>query len=72
MHAFGKNIANIMFYSVIAMVFILDGNSEIVAHVDLFIMHLIRSTVVTNRIFLHACATCSELPSSISTMAITE
>ena len=58
------------------------GNSEIGAHVKnnicclIFLMHLIRSRAVTNRIFfspirpifLHACTKCSELPSYISTM----
>ena len=64
-----------------AMVLILDGNSEIGAHKANFlhficIRHLIRSRAVANRnffspkrpIFLHACAICSMLPSNISTV----
>ena len=59
------------------MVLILDGNSEIGAHVWsnlcylICLRHLIRSKTVTNLIFpifLHACATCSKLPSDISNM----
>ena len=60
----------------IAMVLILDITSEMNAHVRsnlcyfICFRHLIRSGAVTNRIFFlfHACATCSELPSDISTM----
>ena len=63
------------------MVFMLDVNSKIGAHIwsnlcySIFVRHLITSNAVTNRIFspkrpifLHACAACSELPSNISTM----
>ena len=62
------------------MVLIFDGNSDIGSHVRsnfcylICIMHFVRSSAVTNRIlqkipiFLHACATCSELPSNISVM----
>ena len=71
--------------SAFTMVLILDGNSEIVAHVRskhcylICLRHLIRSRTVTNRIvfspkrriFLHACATCSELPSTLSPMPYT-
>ena len=59
----------------------LDGNLEIGAQVRsnlcdlIFLTHLIRSRADTNRIFspkrpifLNACATCSELPTNISTM----
>ena len=65
------------------MVLILDGNSELVAHVrsnfryQTCLRHLIRTRAVTigfffspkRSIFLHACETCSELPSDIITMA---
>ena len=62
------------------LVLILNGNSEIGAHVKSnlchlnCLMHLNRSKAVTTRIFslcqkLHVCATCSKLPSNISTMA---
>ena len=71
--------------SVLAMVLKLDGNSEIGAHVRnnvcyyLCLWHLIKSRAVTNRfffapkrhIFPHASATCSELPSNISTLVLT-
>ena len=63
------------------MVRIVDGNSEINAHVGnnfcylICLRHLIRSNSFTNRaffskktIFLHPCATCSELSSNISSM----
>ena len=59
------------------MVLILDANSEIGAHVErklchlICLRHLIRSREVTNpekAIFLHACVTYSELPSNISSM----
>ena len=67
------------------MVFILNGNLEIGAHVRsnfsylICLRHLIISKAVANRIlqnpkrpiFLQACAKCSELPSNINTMAIT-
>ena len=66
------------------MVHILEGDSEIGAHVRsklgfrICLRHLIRSRLVTNRIFfsakrpifLHACATCSELPSKVSIMKL--
>ena len=61
------------------MVLILDGNSLRGAHITRNISystcsrHLISSRAVTNRVFypkrpnfLHACATCIELPSNIS------
>ena len=62
-------------------VLILDGNSEIGAHVRInnlynliCLRQLIRSRAVTNRIFfskrpifLHVCVTCSELPSNMRT-----
>ena len=65
-----------------ARVLILDGNSEIGLHVILSqcylicLRHLIGLKAATNRIFfplkrpifLPACATCSELPSNISTL----
>ena len=65
------------------MVLILDGNSDIGAHVGSNICYSIslrnsmRSRAVKNRffflriipIFLHACATCFVLPSNISTIA---
>ena len=64
------------------LVLILDGNPEIGANVRsnlsylICSRHLIRSRNVTDRIFfspkitifLHACDTCSELPSNISTI----
>ena len=63
------------------MVHILDGNSLRGAHVRRNICYstssryLITSRAVTNRVFLpekthflHACATCNEIPSNISTM----
>ena len=60
------------------MVLILDGNSEIGAQVRshlCYLIRLMRSREVTNRefypkwlFFVHACATCSELPSNISIM----
>ena len=65
------------------MVLILDGNSEIDAQVkrNLFYLidlrHSISLSMVTSRviffypgrpIFRHACATCAELPSNISTI----
>ena len=65
------------------MVLISDGNSEIGAHVGsnlcyLFCLrHSVRSRAGTNRIlnpkmpiFLLACATCSELPSNISSIML--
>ena len=62
------------------MVLLLDGNSEIGAHLRSDIvnsMHLIRSRAVANLkfipekpFFLHTCAICFELPSDISTIAI--
>ena len=66
------------------MVLILDGNSEIIAYLwsDLgyliCLTHLFRSSSATNMIlyfrirpFLrYTCTTCSELPSSISTMVV--
>ena len=65
---------------VIRMVLILDGNSLRGAHVRRNICYstcsrlFITSRAVTNRVFLtillHACATCNELPSNISTMVI--
>ena len=65
------------------MVFILHGSSEIGAQVRssfcylICSRHLIRPRAVINpyffssnrSIFLQACATCSEIPSEISTMA---
>ena len=55
--------------AVSTMVHILDGNSEIVAHVKsnlcslICLRHLIRSRAVTNRIFSpNVCVTCPELP----------
>ena len=60
-----------------AMVLILDGNSEIGAHVrnKLCFRHLIRSRAVSNLIslpktpiYLHACATCSGFSPNISLM----
>ena len=61
-----------LFISVQVMVLIFDGNSETCAHVW---RYLFRSRAVTNlydyfqkrSIFLHLCATCSGLPSNIST-----
>ena len=65
------------------MVLILDGNSGISTHVRSHLCYLISlrplvgSRAVTNRVFFsppkrsfffHACTTCAELPSSISTM----
>ena len=71
------------FFGVSTMVFILAGNSERAAYAKsnichlICLKHLIRSTKVTHRMFFsentffhHACATCSELPSS--TMVSTE
>ena len=66
------------------MALMLDGNSEIVANVRnnisfaICLRHSIRSKAVTNcvffslrrPIFLHACATGSELPSMISTFLV--
>ena len=65
------------------MMLLLDGNSEIGAHLRSDIvnlicsMHLIRSRAVSNLkfipekpFFLHTCAICFELPSNISTIAI--
>ena len=65
------------------MVLILDGNAEIGAHVRGNPCYLICVGIRLNRekaqlgffssprrfIFLHACVTCSELPSNINTMA---
>ena len=66
------------------MVLILDGNSEIGAHVWsnacslIRLRHLNRSRAITNRflspkrqIFLHACASCSEVSSNTSTVVPT-
>ena len=63
------------------MVLIIDGNAEIGAQVGsnlcylICLKHLIISRAVTNRIFspkrtifLHACPTCSELPSYIGSV----
>ena len=54
---------------------ILDGNSEIGAHLRsnlcklICLTHLIKSRAVTNRNYLRSCVlTCSELPSNLSTM----
>ena len=59
------------------MLFILEGNADIGAHEGsnqcylICLINLIKSRAVTNcispkrAILLHACATCSELPSSI-------
>ena len=65
------------------MVYILDGNSAIGAHIRsnlcslIGLRHLIRSRAVTNPtfypktpIFLHTCASYSEIPSYICTMNI--
>ena len=64
------------------MVLILDGNSEIGAHVwsDLgylirliCLMHIKQSKIFflqIRPIFRHACAICSELPSNLSTMIL--
>ena len=58
------------------MVLILDGNSEIGAHVwsdigySIRLSHLFSARAITNLILLHTCATCSELPSNISTMVL--
>ena len=64
---------------------ILDGNLETVADVKsnlcylICLRHLIGSSAVLNRgfffsekktIFLHACATCSEIPSNIVTIVV--
>ena len=70
-------------YWYLPLVPILNGSSEIGAHVrsnlcDLICLrHLIKTRAVTNRIFspkrfisLHACAICFELPSHISTMLV--
>ena len=67
----------------ISIVVLLDGNSEIIAHVrsNLFylicIRHLIRSICkkseffsLKRSFFLQACSTCSKLPSNIRTMGI--
>ena len=69
-----RSLTGIQFF--LTMVVISEGNLEIDAHCSLiFIRHFIRSRAVTNRIFsrkrpvfLHACATCSKLPTNISTM----
>ena len=66
------------------MVLILDGNSEIDAHVRSNLCYVISSghsnryRSVTNLmfypkrpVFFHACATCSEIPSNISAMLMT-
>ena len=71
-----------LFFSPQDMVLILDGNSEKGAHVRshlcylICLMHLFRSITVINQMFFsekpifhHACATCSELPSTIGTMS---
>ena len=64
----------------LAIVLISVGNSGIGAQLRIYFIcfrHLIRSRIVTDRIyppkrpyFLHACATFSELPSYISTMIL--
>ena len=60
------------------MVLLLDGNSEIVAEKFLiFDLFKAFNSITTDffspkrPIFLHACATCSELPFNISTLLIT-
>ena len=58
--------------------YILDGNSEMGPHVRRNICYVIslgreqsQIEIAPERpIFLHACATCSELPSNISTMRV--
>ena len=59
------------------MILILDGNSEIVAHVYskignlICLRHLFRVAIIIFKkrpILLHTCATCYELPSKISTI----
>ena len=63
------------------VILMLDGDSEIVAHVkrnicySICLRHLSRSRAVKIifficPIFLHACATCGELPSYVSTMVV--
>ena len=59
------------------IVVVIDGNLEIGSHERknlcylICLRSLIRSRAGTNRIFfLHACATCSELPSNIDTMLL--
>ena len=53
------------------MVVTIDGTKEICAYLRSnlcylnSLRHLIRSREVTYPVFLHACATCSELPSNI-------
>ena len=60
-------------YKALAMVLILDSNSEIGAHVRsnlgylTCLRHLISSVVTKIPAILHACATCSELPPIIGT-----
>ena len=67
-------------WTIMSIVLILDGKSEMVAVVRSnrqlnCLRHLIRSKLVTNRIFprkktyfLHTCATCSEIPFNMCTM----
>ena len=80
-----STLFNNMLYYCNTMVFIWDGNSEIGAHFRsilcylICLRHLIWSRAVTNRgffspkspIFLHAWATCSNLPSNTSVMCNT-
>ena len=60
----------------ITMILISDGNSEMGAYVrsnlyySICLRHFIRSRSVTNRLFLNACATGTELPSNISNIEI--
>ena len=64
-----------MCHKVSPMVFILDGNSEMGAHVLgkfgnlICLRHWFSSRVDTDLIFSgHNCATCSDIPSNIITM----
>ena len=76
---------NLSFDNTEPVMVLLYGNSLTGAHVkrnlcySTCLRHLISSRVATNRIFypkrhilLHACATCNELPSNISTMGLSE
>ena len=54
-----------------AMVLILDGNSEIGAHVRSREQPQIGYSSPKILILLYACATCPELPSNISTLLLT-
>ena len=58
--------------SILAMVIILDGDSEIYAHVYIDGSHKSDFFIRKKPNVLHACSTCFELPSNISTRLLAD